>query len=83
MASPDSFVDSPANIGRAEAPDPLPADAIETAWMSPELIAGTREVWSQYLGRQVSRAEAMEILINVQGLAMAYHLAQADGEVVR
>jgi hypothetical protein len=40
-----------------------------TAWITDEAIADTRQVWSPYYGRELTDAEAVEILVNVRDLA--------------
>lgn len=39
------------------------------AWITDEAIADTRRVWSPYYGRELTEAEAVEILMNVRNLA--------------
>jgi hypothetical protein len=39
------------------------------AWVSDELLRKTQAVWSAVYGREVSAAEAVEILVNVKALA--------------
>lgn len=39
------------------------------AWITDEAIADTRRVWSPYYGRELTDAEAVEILMNVRNLA--------------
>ena len=46
-----------------------PGTGTAPAWITPELLAQTRDVWSPYYGRDVSAAEATEILLNVKRLA--------------
>jgi hypothetical protein len=38
-------------------------------WVTDELLAKTRTVWSRVYGREVPVAEAVEILVNVKALA--------------
>ncbi len=38
-------------------------------WMSDELLAETRRVWSHAYGRVISEDEAVEILMNVKRFA--------------
>ena len=47
----------------------LGGDAVSRSWMTNELVAETRAVWSRAYGRDVSESEAMEILTNVKRLA--------------
>ncbi len=56
------------------------AGALETRWMTEDLIARTQEAWGDYLGREVDREEAMEILFNVQQIALAFYLAGTEGD---
>jgi len=44
---------------------------LSTRWMSDKLIADTRRVWSEYLAKPVSEAEAIEMLTNVRHFALA------------
>jgi hypothetical protein len=39
------------------------------AWITDELLAETRRVWSKAYGRVITEAEALEILTNVKRLA--------------
>ena len=48
--------------------------------MTEDLIAQTQEAWGDYLGREVDREEAMEILFNVQQIALAFYLAGTEGD---
>jgi hypothetical protein len=48
--------------------------------MTEELIARTQDAWGDYLGREVDREEAMEILFNVQQIALAFYLASTEGD---
>ena len=52
---------------------------LETEWITEDLIARTQEVWSEYLEREVDREEAIEMLLNVQGVALAFYLASMEG----
>ena len=44
-------------------------ETISAGWISPELLAETQRVWSTVYGRDVSVAEATEILLNVKRLS--------------
>jgi hypothetical protein len=47
-----------------------PADrALSRAWITDELLAETRRVWSNAYGRVITEADALEILTNVKRLA--------------
>ena len=48
-------------------------------WMSDQLIADTRRVWSAEYGRVISEEEAVEILSNVRRLADVLMRAQMEG----
>lgn len=50
------------------APNTPPERALSTAWVSDELLAETRDVWSEAYGHEIDDAEAMEILMNVKRL---------------
>jgi hypothetical protein len=45
-------------------------------WITPELLAETQQVWSEVYGREVSAAEATEILLNVKRLASTMRRSQ-------
>ena len=47
-------------------------------WVSDELIADTRRVWSAEYGRVISEEEAVEILANVRRLADVLVRAQRE-----
>jgi hypothetical protein len=59
-------------------PEPAPTRPRALEWMSDELIADTRRVWSSAYGRVISADEAVEILRNVRRLAEV--LVRAQGE---
>jgi hypothetical protein len=65
---------------RHHVPEPEPAAVWPGAldWMSDELIADTRRVWSSAYGRVISADEALEILRNVRRFAEV--LVQSQGE---
>jgi len=52
---------------------------LETEWITEDLIARTQDVWCRYLEREVDREEAIEMLLNVQRIALAFHLASMEG----
>ena len=55
-------------------PRPMSAD-----WITDDLIAETRRVWSGHLGRIVSEDEAIEMLTNVRNAALAIMAARDNG----
>lgn len=55
-----------------------PGRAMSAAWITADLIAQTRQVWSQHLRRPVNEAEAVEMLVNVRAAAVAI-LAAGEG----
>ena len=55
-------------------------DSLATRWMTEDLITCTQEAWGDYLGREMDREEAMEILFNVQQIALAFYLAGTEGD---
>ena len=61
---------------RQHGPAPGPAAAV---WMSDELIADTRRVWSAAYGRVISTDEAVEILNNVRRFADVLVRAEREG----
>jgi hypothetical protein len=66
---------------RHHGPEPEPAAQRPVAheWMSDELIADTRRVWSSAYGRVISAEEAVEILNNVRRLADVLVRAEREG----
>ena len=52
---------------------------LSMAWMSDDLLAKTRRVWSRAYGRPVSEEEAVEILMNVKHMAEALTRAKRVG----
>ena len=55
-------------------------EATETLWITDELVAATQDVWCRHLNRPVTRREAVEMLLNVQSPAMAFHMAETESE---
>jgi len=53
---------------------------LSTAWVSDDLLARTRRVWSNAYGRPVGTEEAAEILTNVKHLAEALARAKYGGD---
>jgi hypothetical protein len=53
---------------------------LSLAWISDDLIAETRRVWSKHLRRVVSEDEAIEMLVNVKAAALAI-LAVTEKEI--
>ena len=51
---------------------------LRPAWISAELLAKTKEVWSREYGRPVGEAEAIEILVNVKHMAEALQKAKKE-----
>jgi hypothetical protein len=41
-------------------------------WITPELIQDTQRVWSKRYGRPITQEDALEILINVKNVAVAF-----------
>ena len=56
-----------------------PAAPMSMDWIGEDLIAYTRKVWRAELGREVPREEAVEMLLNVKLVAMAF-LEAGNGE---
>lgn len=54
--------------------------ATEILWITDDLVAMTHDVWSRHIHRRVNRREAVEILLNVQSLAMAFHMSGTESE---
>jgi len=57
-----------------------PSAAMEVEWITEDLVTRTQDVWGRHLRRQVDRGEAIEMLLNVQNLALAFHLASTESE---
>ena len=53
---------------------------METEWITEGLIARTQDVWGRYLERDVDREEAIEIVLNIQRIALAFYQAATEGE---
>ncbi len=62
------------------APNTPPERALSTAWVSDELLAETRDVWSEAYGYEIEDAEALEILMNVKRLGEVLMRAQKEIE---
>ena len=43
-----------------------PARPLSLAWVTDELLAETKDVWSEVYGRPIGEAEAIEILVNTK-----------------
>ncbi len=43
-----------------------PARPLSLAWVTDELLAETKDVWSEVYGRPIDDAEAIEILVNTK-----------------
>lgn len=56
-------------MAEAVGADALPRPLAE-AWITPDLLARTRQVWADHLGEPVSEAEALEILQTVRRMAI-------------
>jgi hypothetical protein len=54
---------------------------LSMAWISEELLAETREIWTEAYGRPVGDMEATEILMNVKRMATA--LLKAKKEMIK
>lgn len=65
--------ENPAHWGSSRRP-------LSLAWISDELIAETRRVWSKHLRRVVTEDEAVEMLVNVRAAAVA--ILAATGEEI-
>jgi hypothetical protein len=70
-------VENPAHWG-SKGPSRRP---LSLAWISDELIAETRRVWSNHLRRVVGEDEAIEMLVNVRAAALAIlAVTEKEGE---
>jgi hypothetical protein len=54
---------------RNDSPDGDTAQVTLPYWVSSGLMTRTQEVWARQLGRPISPAEAIEMLVNVKRLA--------------
>jgi len=81
--------DSPPELTGFPSPETAHCDAPEAAserpasiaWITDELLAYTRDVWSRHLGRDVPDDEAVEMLLNVKRLAETIlNITQAEGD---
>ncbi len=62
-------------------PEAVSERPLSLAWITDELLAYTRDVWSRHLGRDVSEDEAIEMLLNVKRLAETIlNITQAEGD---
>jgi hypothetical protein len=53
---------------------------LSLAWITDDLLAHTRDVWSRHLGRDVSEDEAIDMLLNVKRLAETLlNVTRAEG----
>ena len=52
---------------------------LESEWITEDLISRTQDVWGRYLEREVDREEAIEMLLNVQRIALAFYQAGMEG----
>lgn len=59
----------PESTGLCATPEEPEQAPLSARWITPELLANTREVWSKVYQREITTAEAVEILINVRNLA--------------
>jgi hypothetical protein len=60
-----------------EAP-PAPSRPLAEAWITKELIAENRRVWSRAYGRTISEPEAVEIIMNLHRFAEAVLRAKRE-----
>lgn len=51
---------------------------LESEWITEDLVARTQDVWGRYLEREVGREEAIEMLLNVQRIALAFYQASTE-----
>lgn len=65
------------SVERPEA-DWEPRPSLEAEWITEDLIARTRKVWSDYLGRDVPPEEATEMLLNVHMIADTFRQAAIE-----
>lgn len=83
------FPENPAELTGFPRPKSAYCDTLEAAslrplslaWITDELLAYTRDVWSRHLGRDVSEDEAIEMLLNVKRLAETIlNITQPEGD---
>ncbi len=70
---------SPENEPPVSRCDPA-ARPLSMRWITNERIADTRRVWSPLYGREISEAEAVEILMNVKRFAEVLLRAQREAQ---
>lgn len=70
LKNSEEFPGFPPEIGPdGQLPGAAAGRPLSLAWITDELLAHTREVWSRAYGRPVSEDEAIEMLLNVKRLA--------------
>ena len=69
------------NVAPDQGPNQAPGRPLSIAWISDELLAKTRRVWSTAYGRPISTEEAVEILTNVKRLAEVLVKAKRGGDM--
>ena len=62
----------------AQCDQPSGNGPLESEWITEDLIARTQDVWGRYLEREVEREEAIEMLLNVQRIALAFYQASME-----
>lgn len=60
---------------------PAPSRPLVQAWITDDLIAENRRVWSQAYGREISAQEAVEIIMNLHRFAEAALRAKRERTV--
>ncbi len=60
---------------------PAPSRPLAQAWITDELIAENRRVWSKAYGRSISEDEAVEIIMNLHRFAEAVLRAKRERTV--
>ena len=73
--------EKPGLVPENVAPDQVPGRPLSVAWISDELLAKTRRVWSKAYGRPVSTEEAVESLTNVKHMAEILLKAKRGGDM--
>ena len=71
---------SPESRQHGTQPEPDGPRPLGAEWMSDELIADTRRVWSAAYGRVISNDEAVEILNNVRRFADVMLRAEREAQ---
>ena len=81
LRNAEEFPGFPPQIGPDDQlPEAAPGRPLSLAWITDELLAHTREVWSKAYGRPISEDEATDMLVNVKRMAETLlNITRAEG----